>query len=175
MLVNPVDLPAESAIAGIYEPVHLADAFAVQLPPGASSDPELLAAFMLSSQPRWIGMLTRIRDVVVSPFGLKTARQLAVLPADAQAKRIGIFRVYSTGKDELVLGEDDSHLDFRISLLCSAPAAPRHGRTLTVSTVVQCHNLLGRAYIFVIAPFHRRVVQASLRRAAHLGWPTAAN
>jgi hypothetical protein len=39
------------------------------------------------------------------------------------------------------------------------------------ATVVPCHNLLGRAYIFVIAPFHRMVVKASLRRAAMLGWP----
>jgi hypothetical protein len=42
---------------------------------------------------------------------------------------------------------------------------------LTVSTVVHCHNLPGRAYLLVIAPFHRMVVKASLRRAARVGWP----
>jgi Protein of unknown function (DUF2867) len=41
-----------------------------------------------------------------------------------------------------------------------------------VSTVVHCHNRLGRTYITLIAPFHRRVVEAGLRRAARLGWPT---
>jgi hypothetical protein len=39
---------------------------------------------------------------------------------------------------------------------------------------VHCHNRLGRIYITLIAPFHRLVVEASLRRAARLGWPTAA-
>jgi len=39
---------------------------------------------------------------------------------------------------------------------------------------VHCHNRLGRLYILVIAPFHRLVVQASLRRAAQIGWPSAA-
>jgi hypothetical protein len=39
---------------------------------------------------------------------------------------------------------------------------------------VHCHNRLGRFYIFVIAPFHRLVVKASLRRAAALGWPKQA-
>ena len=39
--------------------------------------------------------------------------------------------------------------------------------------VVHCHNLLGRVYILVIAPFHGQVVKASLRRAARVGWPKA--
>jgi hypothetical protein len=38
---------------------------------------------------------------------------------------------------------------------------------------VHCHNRLGRIYIFLIAPFHRWLVQAILRRAAHIGWPQA--
>ena len=42
---------------------------------------------------------------------------------------------------------------------------------LTLSTVVHCHNRLGRVYLFVIAPFHRLIVRSGLRRAARLGWP----
>jgi len=72
------------------------------------------------------------------------------------------------------LGEDDKHLDFRLSVLRSPDLSPTLGGQLTVSTVVHCHNLLGRAYILVIAPFHRLVVKASLRRAARIGWPKAA-
>ncbi len=34
--------------------------------------------------------------------------------------------------------------------------------------MVHCHNLLGRTYLSVIAPFHRRVVKASLDRAARV-------
>jgi hypothetical protein len=71
------------------------------------------------------------------------------------------------------LGEDDKHLDFRMSVLRSPGFSPTLGGQLTVSTVVHCHNRLGRAYILVIAPFHRLVVKASLRRAAHIGWPKA--
>jgi hypothetical protein len=36
---------------------------------------------------------------------------------------------------------------------------------------VQCHNLLGRVYLLVIAPFHRMVVRSTLHRAARAGWP----
>jgi hypothetical protein len=174
MRVAAVALPVQSAITHAYASVHLADAFAIPLPPGASGDPELLARFIFSHQPSWIGRLMKVRDAVVARLGLKTGKHLATLANDAKAKRVGIFKVYSTSATEIILGEDDKHLDFRVSVLCSAGPAPEGGRQLTVSTVVHCHNLLGRTYLLVIAPFHRLVVKASLRRAARIGWPEPA-
>jgi hypothetical protein len=170
---TPVALPAQSRIAHVYESVHLADAFAIRLPSGASNDPDVLARFIFSHQPSWIAVLMRVRDMIVACFGLKTARQLATIAGDAKAERVGIFKIYSTNETEIVLGEDDSHLDFRVSVLCSSGPGPETSPQLTVSTVVHCHNLLGRAYILAIAPFHRMVVKASLRRAARIGWPKA--
>jgi hypothetical protein len=174
-VVRPVALPAEAGIAHVYSSVHLADAFAIRLPMNASRDLDQLARFIFKHQPSWIGNLTRIRDVIVACFGLKTAKRLATLAGDSVNGRVGIFKVYSRNETEIVLGEDDKHLDFRVSVLCSVEPAPQSGRQLTLSTVVHCHNLLGQAYILVIAPFHRMVVKASLRRAASVGWPQAAN
>jgi len=174
-LVTPVALPSHSGIAHIYKSVNLADAFAIRLPADASSDPDLLARFIFSHQPSWIGRLTKVRDTIVACFGLKTAKHLASLANDAKANRVGIFKIYSTHETEIVLGEDDTHLDFRVSVLCSAGPSSGSSRQLIVSTVVHCHNRLGRAYIFIIAPFHRLVVKASLLRAARIGWPPAAS
>lgn len=174
MLVAPVALPVQSAITHAYKSMHLADAFSIRLASGASSDPELLAQSLFLNQPAWIGVLTRLRDAIVAPFGLKTTAHLRTLADAGKATRLGIFRIYSIGESEIILGEDDRHLDFRVSVLCSAGPPTEVHRQLTVSTVVHCHNLLGRAYILVIAPFHRLVVKASLRRAAHVGWPQAA-
>lgn len=174
-LATPVALPAQSDVTHVYKSVNLADAFAIRLPAGASGDPDRLARFIFSQQPAWIGMLTRVRDVIVAVFGLKTAKHLATLANDANAHRVGIFKVYSTNEAEIVMGEDDKHLDFRVSVLCSAGPTPASDRLLTVTTVVHCHNLLGRTYLFVIAPFHRMVVKASLNRAARIGWPQAAS
>jgi hypothetical protein len=172
-LVKPVALPAQSAVATAYESMSLADAFAIQLPFGTSSDPEVLWRFLISQQPSWIGWLTNVRDAIVACFGLKTAKHLATLSSEGKADRIGIFKVYGKSETEIVLGEDDKHLDFRLSVLRTSDLSPTLGGQLTVSTVVHCHNLLGRAYILVIAPFHRLVVKASLRRAAYIGWPKA--
>ncbi|USX12853.1 DUF2867 domain-containing protein [Oxalobacteraceae bacterium OTU3CAMAD1] len=173
-LATAVALPVGSGVTRVYKSVDLADAFAIRLPLGASNDPDLLARFIFSHQPSWVDTLLSLRDVIVAAFGLKTSKQLAVIAAAAKtSERVGIFKIYSTNETEIVLGEDDKHLDFRLSVLCSTGAAPDSGRQLTLSTVVHCHNLLGRVYIQVIAPFHRMVVKASLRRAAEVGWPRA--
>ncbi len=161
---TPVPFPAQSSVAQVYQSVQLADAFAIRLPPGASDDPEVLARFMFTHQPAWIGMLMRVRDALVTAFGLKTGKHLATLATAARAERVGIFKIYSKNATEIVVGEDDRHLDFRVSVMCT-------NAELTVSTVVHCHNRLGRGYLLLIAPFHRMVVKASLRRAATIGWP----
>ena len=165
-LVTAVALPADCAVARIYEPMHLADAHSIAIPPGTAADPEQLARFIFARQAPWVGFLMGIRDLLVAGFGLKTATQLTRLGASDNAPRVGIFKIYSITEREIVMGEDDKHLDFRLSLLCTPAPTPSAERRLVVTTVVHCHNRLGRAYIFLIAPFHRLVVQSSLRRAA---------
>lgn len=170
--VTSVPFPPETAIVHLYPRTHLADAYAVELPPEATDDPESLARFIFAQRSVWGDALLKLRDALVARLGLKTARRLESLSAEERATRVAIFRIYSSTPTEIVLGEDDSHLDFRLSVLCST-ASPNGARRVTVSTVVHCHNLLGRIYIRIIAPFHRRLVQHSLRSAARAGWPSA--
>ncbi len=170
--VGPVALPPASRVSGFYASTDLADAFAIRLPPGTSTDPETLARFIFAQQPAWVGGLMGVRDLLVAGFGLKTATQLQDPAAAGPHPRVGIFRIYETRPHEIVLGEDDKHLDFRLSVLHETlPAADGRADRVVLSTVVHCHNRLGRLYILLIAPFHRRVVQATLRRAARNGWP----
>lgn len=166
-----VSIPQDSAIARIYDSVNLSDAYAIDLPPGAARNPEVLARFVMRHQPRWTRALMQLRDALVAGFGLKTARRLAASGTDAS--RIGIFKLYEANALEVVMGEDDRHLDFRASVLCRVRehASADGGACLVFSTVVHCHNRLGRTYLAVIAPFHRLIVQAFLRRAAKMGWP----
>jgi hypothetical protein len=171
--VTPVSLPPESEIAKAYASTNLADAYSIELPTGASTNPELLARFIFAHQAPWIGYLMTARDVLVAGFGLKTAKHLTSLGAESGAGRLGIFKIYSTSPTEVILGEDDKHLDFRLSVLCSSQSSPGAKHDLIFSTVVHCHNRLGRLYILLITPFHRLVVQSSLRSAARIGWPSA--
>jgi hypothetical protein len=162
-------IPHESRIATFYAQMNLADAYAIDLPPGTARSPEVLARFVFAHQPRWIAMLMSARDTLAAPFGLKTGRALRSLAGDRS--RLGIFKLYEANAREVIMGEDDRHLDFRASALYR-PAASSAGRaSLVLSTVVHCHNRLGRGYLGLIAPFHRLVVQAYLRHAAKIGWP----
>lgn len=170
--IDAVPVPAESAILGIYPTLNFADAYSVALPSGASTDPERLARFIFSQHSPAAAALMRLRDALVSGLGLKTARSLT-RDAAGRESRVGMFKIYSVAPDEIVMGEDDKHLDFRLSLLCAPSSAASDGRRIVLSTVVHCHNRLGRAYIRLIAPFHRLIVRSSLRRAARAGWPAA--
>jgi hypothetical protein len=169
-------VPHESAVSRFYKTPNLADAYAIRLPDNINTDPELLARFVFSQKARWVDRLMQLRDMLVAMFGIKTANQLENSAEPDHKQRIGIFKIYGITKNEILLGEDDKHLDFRLSVLVqmradSTAASPY----LVLSTVVHCHNLLGRIYIFIIAPFHRLIVQSMLRRAAQRGWPACAS
>ncbi|NPT60721.1 DUF2867 domain-containing protein [Paraburkholderia elongata] len=172
--VFSVAVPAESGVARLYDAPDLADAYAVRLPDNAIDDPELLARFLFAHQAGWVAKLLALRDALVARFGIKTSKQLRIADSRGSRERVDIFRIYTRSAREIILGENDSHLDFRVSVL-QQTRDTREGsaRYLTLSTVVHCHNRLGRFYILVISPFHRLVVRSALRRAARIGWPTA--
>lgn len=171
--VTPEPLPTESKIAQAYLSIDYADAYSVELPNGATSDPHLLAKFIFELPSPVGNFLLKVRDALVGGFGLKTTATPR-RGAEGEAARLGIFRIYSTSDAEIILGEDDKHLDFRVSVLCSGRQSSPGERRLTLSTVIHYHNRFGRLYFFVIAPFHRLLVQSGLRRAARAGWPCAA-
>src|SRR5258708_40147457 len=91
-----VSLPPESRIAKAYASTNLADAYSIELPSGASTNPELLARFIFSHQAPWISGLIAVRDAIVGRFGLKTAKQLTSLDAESKTGRLGIFTIYGT-------------------------------------------------------------------------------
>jgi len=163
--VARVDLPQRSVLKPLYAKAGFADAFAIDLPSHATDDAERLATHMLMGQPRWVGWLVALRDTLVAGFGLKTSSELR---DDVATDRIDFFRVYDRRRHEIVLGEDDRHLDFRLSVLVEESALCRR---LVATTVVTFNHLGGRAYIAAIAPFHRLIVKSSLRRAERSGWP----
>ena len=169
--VRSVALPSGSAIARVWAALDYADAYAVELPAGASTDPEVLAR-TLFERPSPVGrFLLRVRDALVGVWGLKTAGRAR--SAGGDGGRIGIFRVYGLSPTEILLGEDDRHLDFRVSVLCYGPQSPAGGRQVALATVIRYHNVFGRLYFLIVGPFHRQLVRAALRGAGRAGWPAA--
>ena len=135
---------------------QFSDAFSITV--DDDLDARHAAERMMAGKSWWIDALLALRNILVAPFGLKGG------PAkDDGADVIGIFPVVTETPKRLVAGFDDKHLDFRVVVDVSDA---ERGRAVTATTLVMTHNLLGRAYLATIMPFHKIVVKSMLRRVA---------
>jgi hypothetical protein len=132
----PVD--CESLLPG-YD---FADAYQIAITPNVDAIEATRRAF--ARAPRWAASLMALRDELVRPFGLK--------PAPATR-----FPVVSETPEQVVIGFDDRHLDFRVVVNVADGKA-------TLTTLVRRHNWLGRTYLFAILPFHRLIAPAFAAR-----------
>ncbi len=161
--MSSVPVPAGGLAADALPRVDYSDAYAVEVPPATSA--RALAEAVFASAPPWVAALMAIRHAVVAPLGLVATRRSiehAARRANRTGERLGVFPVLAEAPEELLLGLDDRHLDFRVSVRILEDAGRRRG---VVSTLVRIHNALGRAYFGVVKPFHRIVVPAMMRRA----------
>jgi len=134
------------------------DAFRVEVA-DRGLDARHAAERMMARQPRWAEVLLQLRNMLVTPFGLKTSGEGAPAPRGM----IGIFPVLSETPDRLIAGFNDSHLDFRVVIDVTAPEGVRQ---VTLTTLVKTHNWFGRTYLAIITPFHRLIAPALLRQVA---------
>lgn len=118
-----------------------------------------LAEHTIGSMPKWARGLLYIRNLLLTPFGLKADGSN---DAQTDADAIDLFLVLEETKDQIVLGLDDWHLDFRI--VVDRIAAGQMFR-LRATTLVKRHNVMGRVYIALITPFHRLIVRSVLKNA----------
>jgi hypothetical protein len=154
MMIREVqpEVDRDSVLAG----AQFADAFRVTVA-DANLDARGAAERIFSRNPHWVGALLNLRNLIVTPLGLKTSGE----DEPNAGGLIGIFPVLTETPDRLVAGFDDHHLDFRV-VVDVAPA--RSGRDVTATTLVLTHNRLGRVYLAAIMPFHRLVAKSLLRQ-----------
>jgi hypothetical protein len=137
---------------------QFADAFSIAID-NPALDARHAAERMMARQPRWIETLTSLRNILVTPLGLKTSGESRAAPREM----VGIFPIVSQTPDRLVAGFNDKHLDFRVVVDVANSGALRN---VTLTTLVLTHNRLGRTYLAIILPFHRLVVRSLLRQVA---------
>jgi hypothetical protein len=164
----------DSQLRPLYPTSDFADAFAITLPPSATRDIVKLAQALLDSPAPFLQHLMKLRDAGVRIFGVKTSRQIREELDREDCDRINFFRVRSVSKRELILGEDDKHLDFRASVLLR-PCEGGAGDEIVATSVAHSHNLFGRSYLALVCPFHRMIVRSNLRRAAKGEWQEPVN
>jgi hypothetical protein len=126
---------------------------------------------LFAHHPRWARWLLRLRGWIVAPFGLKTTRladfdSIEIRSPHAIGDKIARFTLFGQSDTEIVTGGNDRHLDFRVSV---RKLHERGASRVVLSTSVTPHNIFGKAYLFVILPFHRIGVRTLLSNAARAG------
>ena len=99
--------------------------------------------------PAWADHLMRLRNLLLKPFGLKTE--------NFSDQSDTLFPITYEDDTQIIIGADDSHLNFRISVL-------RLDHEVHMATWVQCHNSFGRMYLAAVMPFHCLIVRTAMRR-----------
>ena len=165
------EVPPPAVLAADSLPrVDFVDSYSLRLPPDAP-DIDSLALTALSDWPAWVRALLHLRDLLVAPLGLQTGGRWMATCSErplAPGGHVGFFQVCAResgdDREELLLGGQDSHLDFCLSLLT---ARDRDGeQRLAVTTVVHFNNVVGRLYFVPVRPFHRLILWSQMRRLA---------
>jgi hypothetical protein len=125
----------------------------------ADLDATCAARAMIEHPPRWVDRLLALRHRLVAPFGLKTSAKEEATPLGT----IGLFPIRSATPTRVVMGFEDSHLDFRVVV---DVVKTDGGSTVTATTLVRLNNLFGRLYLTAIVPFHQAIVRTMLKGMA---------
>ena len=154
------------------------DGFAIDIDADAlpsTSPSQLLACLLegfLENRPRGVGLMMRLRNVLVRPLGLRTSPlgcPVSSLLGACSQQFAGRFPVLDqqTPDDrraEVVLGADDKHLQFRS---CVGVERLDDGRfRFTLSTRVVTRNAFGRVYMALIDRTHRGYIAPTMLRMA---------
>lgn len=154
------DLPAASVLANEQQRYPYRDSHCRPLRQCEIGNEQLIAAF-LAAAPGWADTLMRTRDHLVGRFGLKTGGQRGEMPKPPfrVGQQLGVFRILHLAPAEVILGEDDRHLDFRLSLRVESSQ-------LRITTLVRPHNIFGVLYLVCVLPFHHAIAAVMATRMA---------
>ena len=142
-------IPEKSVIANGFDSIDYCDTYRVVKP---TSDCAEEVAAELFKLPKWVNWLMSIRNSIAVIFGLKSNNK-------TREGQTTYFDLIEKNENEIVMGENDKHLDFRVSVFID-----RANSFIYLTTLVHFNNFLGRVYFFPVKPFHQIIVKSILKR-----------
>lgn len=162
----PLTLPKGSLIETDLNRIDYHDSFGIRTAVVVSVDQ--LPPLFFKVFPRWFRGLMYLREAIAGLIGLKTGEGIDVRQqlksfSGEVGESIALFHVLGRSEEEILTGENDRHLDFRLSFF----ARPlEKGTELVLTTTVQYNAWLGKAYFLPVRPIHRLIVPIILKRMA---------
>ena len=139
--------------------------------PLSTPDQDIIAIFaaIFGHKPLGVKLALVARNAVAGLIGLDVPTVAQVMRDEirgpyAVGDLIGPWPIFALNADEIVAGRDNTHMDFRLSVLRG-----ERGACVQVTTICHTHNAFGRLYMRVIEPFHRAGVRALMSRAVAAG------
>ena len=160
--VRKAPLAENSIIKNALKEIHYEDSYEVLFQSKNQINVEDVYIAFFNSAPKWLEQLMRLRNKLVSAFGLK-----APDPDQEELKQfkvevgngLGLFKIIDKTDKEILVGEDDKHLNFRVSfLLKQNQLLPVYSYSFLFSSTVFFNNWSGRVYFFFVKPFHKMIV-----------------
>lgn len=158
MTVKTEQPPNTQAIKQALSRVDFTDTFSTT---NHKDSLETITHLIFGTMPKWVMFLMRLRNRLVKVFGLKTNMEKDFKPQYKPGETIGFIKVFSVGEREVLIGADDKHLNFRVSVFNSE----EHKHNIKVTTLVKYNNLFGRIYMTLIKPFHIIIVKHMVKQA----------
>lgn len=156
-------LPPDSQISSQLNNAYFHDSWSIVLgQPHLNVFEQLIKMFQHT--PHWIEWSMNMRNKITSKIGLKDLGNFKKIDSNKKENeyvagdRIGIFTLRQRTENELVIGDDDKHLNVTLSVYKNEKT-----QVLTITTVVHLKNWLGRLYMVPVIPAHRKIVPATLQ------------
>ena len=166
LTARPCGFPVASILAPRAASASFRDAWEVPLRQPEAAVVTLFAA-IFGHRPRWMQRVMLVRNRVAALAGLEVPSAAEITHPTFHAsyrvgQKIGAWPIHHLSPTELVAGRDNTHLDFRVSVLkLMQDGKPR----LVVATLCHRHNAFGAVYLGLVAPFHRLGMRLLLNRA----------
>lgn len=165
---QPSSVPAASAINAILPGASFYDSYSIDV---SGQHHTALEYFLMTikQSPPWVERLMWLRNKAVQLVGLKDLGGMSNFDTEKPASayrpgdRVGIFTLISVTDDEMLVGDNDKHLNVELSLYRHPPTA-EGVQTLSITTVVHVHNWLGRLYMVPVRPMHKLIAPAVISR-----------
>jgi hypothetical protein len=163
MKVKVETMPKTEGIKCALPKINFTDTFSTT---NHLDDLNTVSKLVFGTMPKWVEVLMKLRNTIVKIFGLKAEKPEDFHPDFKIGGYVGFFQIFSIQKNEIMLGADDKHLNFRVSIYNSND----NQFNIKVTTLVQYNNRFGRIYMAIVKPFHHLVVKRMVKQAYKSGF-----
>lgn len=166
-----LEFPPKSIINESFGKADYLDIYSISFQNPQNYSIDYLTGLFFTSMPNWIKNLLSFRNFIVKFFGLQGGDIDQLKEPDKSVHYVigseaVIFKVSDRNDDEIVMADNDKHLNFRTSLMIEK-TDDNDIFNFYSATIVHYNNIWGRLYFLPVKPFHKLIIRTMLRIASN--------